>query len=184
MIIKERSVNWFLGRLFSFLGRVVRGFMRNKGLLLSGSLAYYTLLSIVPMSILLLTVLSHFIEEEQLLHTLSTYTGMVIPGYTAILAEQVQVFLEHRQTVGIIGFLAMIFFSAMAFGVLQSALSVIVPLGEWEKNPRLQAKTLVCLRHGALQEVQPHRLRYQVSPGLDHEIPQAGFARARGRAGA
>jgi len=25
---------------------------------------------------------------------------------------------------------------------------IIVPLGDWEKNPRLQAKTLVCLRYG------------------------------------
>jgi membrane protein len=36
--------------------------MRNQGLLLSGALAYYTLLSIVPMTILFLTGLSHFIE--------------------------------------------------------------------------------------------------------------------------
>ena len=122
---KRQEIKQLLGRLFSFLRRVVRGFMRNQGLLLSGSLAYYTLLSIVPMSILFLIGLSHFIAEEQLLHTLSTYTGMVIPGYAAILAEQVQVFLEHRQAVGIIGFLAMLFFSSMAFGVLQSALSVI-----------------------------------------------------------
>jgi len=122
---KRQEIKHLLGPLFSFLLRVVRGFMRNQGLLLSGSLAYYTLLSIVPMSILFLIGLSHFIAEEQLLHTLSTYTGMVIPGYAAILAEQVQVFLEHRQAVGIIGFLAMLFFSSMAFGVLQSALSVI-----------------------------------------------------------
>jgi YihY family inner membrane protein len=114
-----------LGRLFGFLGGVMHGFMRNQGLLLSGALAYYTLLSIVPMSILLLTGLSHFMAEEDLIKTLSTYTGMVIPGYSAILAEQVQVFLKHRQAVGIIGFLAMLFFSSMAFGVLQSALSVI-----------------------------------------------------------
>lgn len=99
--------------------------MRNQGLLLSGALAYYTLLSIVPMSILFLTGLSHIIGEEQLFNTLSTYTGMLIPGYGAILTEQVQVFLLHRQAVGIIGFLAMLFFSSMAFGVLQSAMSVI-----------------------------------------------------------
>ncbi len=114
-----------LGQFFSFLWRVIRDFMHNKGLLLSGALAYYTLLSIVPMSILALTVLSHFIGEEQLFQTLSTYAGMVIPGYASILAEQVQIFLKHRQTVGIIGFLAMLFFSSMAFGVLQNALSVI-----------------------------------------------------------
>jgi hypothetical protein len=27
---------------------------------------------------------------------------------------------------------------------------IIVPLGDWEKNPRLQAKTLVCLRYGKI----------------------------------
>jgi len=122
---KQQDTKRLLAQFFGFLLRVVRGFMHNQGLLLSGALAYCTLLSIVPMSILFLTGLSHFIAEEQLLHTLSTYTGMVIPGYSAILAEQVQVFLEHRQAVGIIGFLGMLFFSSMAFGVLQSALSVI-----------------------------------------------------------
>lgn len=122
---KRQDIQQLLHRFFSFLLRVARGFMRNQGLLLSGALAYYTLLSIVPMSILFLTGLSHFIGEEQLFHTLSAYTVMMIPGYTAILAEQVQTFLGHRQAVGIIGFLSMLFFSSMAFGVLQSALSVI-----------------------------------------------------------
>lgn len=54
----------------------------------------------------------------------------------------------------------------------------IVSLGEREKKPRLQGKTLVCLRYGELQEVQSHSLRYQVSRRLDHEIPQAGFGGA------
>ena len=114
-----------LGRLFSFLLRVVRGFMRNQGLLLSGAIAYYTLLSIVPMSILAIIGLSHFVKEDSLFQTLSTYTGMVMPGYAAILNQQVRIFLGHRHTVGIIGVPAMLFFSSMAFGVLQSALSVI-----------------------------------------------------------
>ncbi len=122
---KRQGIRGLFGRFLGFLLRVSIGFMRNQGLLLSGALAYYTLLSIVPMSILVLTGLSHFIGQEQLVQTLSTYTGMLIPGYGAILTEQVQVFLQHRQAVGIIGFLAMLFFSSMAFGVLQSAMSVI-----------------------------------------------------------
>jgi membrane protein len=114
-----------IGRLFSFLLRVLRGFKRNQGLLLSGALAYYTLLSVVPMSILALIGLSHFMEEEQLFVTLSTYIGMVIPGYAATLTEQVRVFLEHRKVIGIIGFLVMLFFSSIAFKVLENAMSVI-----------------------------------------------------------
>jgi YihY family inner membrane protein len=124
MINKQQNVNR-IDRLFSFLLRVLRGFNRNQGLLLSGALAYYTLLSIVPMSILALIVLSHFMEGEQLFHTLSTYLEMVIPGYAATLTEQVRVFLEHRKVIGIIGFLVMLFFSSIAFKVLENAMSVI-----------------------------------------------------------
>ncbi len=54
---KQKNANWRLGRLFSFLLRVLRGFKRNQGLLLSSAVAYHTLLSIVPMSILALIVL-------------------------------------------------------------------------------------------------------------------------------
>jgi YihY family inner membrane protein len=125
MMKKQQNANWRLGRLFRFLLRVLRGFKRNQGLLLSGAVAYHTLLSIVPMSILALIVLSHFIEGERLIHTLTTYLEMVIPGYAATLTEQVRVFLEHRKVIGIIGFLVMLFFSSIAFSMLENAMSVI-----------------------------------------------------------
>ena len=125
MMNKQQSANWPLGRLFRFLLRVVRGFKRNQGLLLSSAVAYHTLLSIVPLSILALIVLSHFIEEERLIHTLTTYLEMLIPGYAATLTEQVRVFLEHRKVIGIIGFLGMLFFSSIAFSMLKNAMSVI-----------------------------------------------------------
>lgn len=112
-------------RFSGFLLRVVRGFMRNQGLLLSGAIAYYTLLSIVPLSIIALIVLTNFIEERQLILTLSRYLEMLIPGYAATLTEQVQSFLEHRKVVGIIGFLGMLFFSSTAFSMLENAMSVI-----------------------------------------------------------
>jgi membrane protein len=127
MMNKQQNVNRIdrIDRLFSFLLRVLRGFKRNQGLLLSGAVAYYTLLSIVPMSILALIVLSNFIEGEQLFHTLSTYIEMVIPGYATTLTEQVRVFLEHRKVIGIIGFVVMLFFSSITFKVLENAMSVI-----------------------------------------------------------
>jgi membrane protein len=112
-------------RLYGFTLRVMRGFMRNQGLLLSGAIAYYTLLSIVPLSIIALIVLTNFIEEQQLVLTLSRYLEMLIPGYAATLTEQVQSFLEHRKVVGILGFLIMLFFSSTAFSMLENAMSVI-----------------------------------------------------------
>lgn len=125
-------------RFFGFLLRVLRGFRRNHGLLLSGAVAYYTLLSIVPLSIIALIVLTNFIEEQQLIHTLSTYLEMVIPGYAATLTEQVRAFLEVRKVVGIIGFLGMLFFSSLAFSMLENAMAVI-----FSQQVRIQRRNFI-----------------------------------------
>lgn len=114
-----------MGRFLNLLLQVLRDFRRNQGLLLSGAVAYYTLLSIVPLSIIALVVLTNFIEEQELVYTLSTYLEMVIPGYAATLTEQVRAFLEHRKAIGMIGFLVMLFFSSLAFSMLENAISVI-----------------------------------------------------------
>lgn len=112
-------------RLLKFLLRVLRGFRRNQGLLLSGAIAYYTLLSMVPLSILILIVLTQLIDEQQLMQTLSAYMGMVTPGYASTLIEQVRIFLEHRKQIGIIGLPIMVFFSSLAFSMLENAISLI-----------------------------------------------------------
>jgi len=114
-----------MSRLFAFLLRVARGFNHNQGLLLSGAIAYYSLLSIMPLTILAFTVLAHFIEEQQLIHTLSTYLEMVIPGYATTLTEQVRAFLGHRKVIGSIGFFGLLFFGSTAFSMLENAMMVI-----------------------------------------------------------
>jgi YihY family inner membrane protein len=104
---------------------VLRGFKRNQGLLLSGSMAYYTLLSIVPMLTLTLVVLSHFVKEQYLFETLTTHLEMIIPGYADKLTSEILVFIKSRKVIGIVGFLVMLFFSSIAFTVLENAMSVI-----------------------------------------------------------
>jgi len=120
-----RKSNWTFAECCGLLWSVLQGFKRNNGFLLTGAVAYYTLLSLVPLSILILTVLSQFIPQEQLLHTLSAYLDLVVPGYTALMVGQVEVFLAHRHLVGFIGFLVMLFFSSMAFTTLEKAMTVI-----------------------------------------------------------
>jgi YihY family inner membrane protein len=56
---------------------------------------------------------------------LATYLELLVPGYAATLTEQVRVFVQNRQVIGIIGFLVMLFFSSIAFTVLENAISVI-----------------------------------------------------------
>ena len=63
-----------------FTLRVLKGFKANQGLLLAGAVAYYTLLSLIPLLILMLIVLSHVVDQAQLLSTLSEYLDFVAPG--------------------------------------------------------------------------------------------------------
>jgi membrane protein len=114
-----------LKRPFEFLLQVLRAFKRNQGLLLSGAVAYYTLLSIIPLFALILVGLSHFISQEKLLHTIITNLQLVIPSRTDMVAGQLQAFLANRNLVGGIGILVMLFFSSMAFSVLEGAMAVI-----------------------------------------------------------
>ena len=108
-----------------FLLRVLRHFKANQGMLLSGAVAYYTLLSIIPMFALILVGFSHFIDEQQLYNTILTNLQLVIPGHAERVAGQVWGFLKRRELVGIFGILFMLFFSSMAFTVLENAMAVI-----------------------------------------------------------
>lgn len=120
----DSSAGWFR-RAADFAAAVLRGFMHHQGLLLAGAVAYYTLLSIVPLLALVLIGLSHFAQPEQLLQTIVRHLELLVPGYADSLAVQVQAFLDKRHLVGAVGFIIMLFFSSMAFSVLESTMAVI-----------------------------------------------------------
>jgi YihY family inner membrane protein len=108
-----------------FMWRVLKGFKRNQGLLLSGGVAYNSLLSIIPMLALILIGLSQFIEQDKLLEIIIRELELIVPGHAEKIADEVVAFLQYRQFVGIIGIGVMLFFSSMAFTMLENAISVI-----------------------------------------------------------
>lgn len=108
-----------------FMWRVLKGFKRNQGLLLSGGVAYNSLLSIIPMLALILIGLSKFIEQDVLLDIIIRELELIVPGHAQKIADEVVAFLQYRQFVGIIGIGVMLFFSSMAFSMLENAMSVI-----------------------------------------------------------
>ena len=72
-----------------------------------------------------LIVLSHLLSEDQLLLTLQEYLGFIVPGQANALVAELRIFLAHREMVGGFLLLTMLFFSALAFTVLENAMSVI-----------------------------------------------------------
>ena len=108
-----------------FAAQTLRAFRANQGLLLAGGVAYYTLLSIVPLMILLVIILSHVVETERLLATLARYLELVVPGQSAPLLDELRGFISHREVIGWTLAVTLLFFSSLAFTVLENAMSVI-----------------------------------------------------------
>ena len=72
-----------------FTWRVLKGFKRNQGLLLSGGVAYNSLLSIIPMLALILIGFSQFIEQEKLLEIIIKELELIVPGHAEKIADEV-----------------------------------------------------------------------------------------------
>src|SRR5258706_4076416 len=109
----------------AFVIQALRGFRANQGLLLAGAVAYCTLLSIGPLLILIVIALSHFIDRVALLDTLAHYLEWLVPGQSRSIVGELAAFLAHRDVIGWVLLGTMIFFSSLAFTVLENAMSVI-----------------------------------------------------------
>src|SRR6202163_2283105 len=120
----ERSA-YILKHPGGFVLCVLRAFRKNQGLLLAGAVAYYTLLSLIPLLILMLIALSHVIDQSRLLATMTEYLDFIVPGQSEALVGELRAFLEHGQAIGVVLLVTMVFFSALAFTVLENAMSVI-----------------------------------------------------------
>ena len=109
----------------TFAVQTLKNFRANQGLLLAGAVAYYALLSIVPLLILTVIGLSYVIDQAELLDTLGRYLEWLIPGQSKLIVAELTNFLDHRDVIGWVLLATMIFFSSLAFTVLENAMSVI-----------------------------------------------------------
>jgi membrane protein len=108
-----------------FTWQVLRRFRANRGLLLAGAVAYYALLSIVPLLILAVMVLTDLLGETPVFSVLGRYLGWLLPGQSAPLVGELQAFLLHRDSVGWVLLGSLVFFSTLAFSVLENAMAII-----------------------------------------------------------
>ena len=108
-----------------FALQVLKGFRANQGLLLAGAVAYYALLSIVPLLILTVIALSHVVDQVVLLQTVRRYLEWLVPGQSGAITTELANFMAHREVLGWVLLVSMLFFSSLAFTVLENAMSVI-----------------------------------------------------------
>ena len=124
-MILEPQATYVLSHPGAFALQIIKGFRANQGLLLAGAVAYYALLSIVPLLILIAIALSNVIDQSVLLASLGRYIGWLAPGESDFIVSELTNFLAHRQVMGWVLLGTMLFFSSLAFTVLENAMSVI-----------------------------------------------------------
>jgi YihY family inner membrane protein len=109
----------------AFAWQTLKAFKANQGLLLAGAVAYYALLSIVPLLILIAIALSQWIDPQLLLEALERYLEWLVPGESHAIVGELSNFLAHKQVIGWLLLATMVFFSGLAFTVLENSMSVI-----------------------------------------------------------
>src|SRR5215471_16223885 len=83
----------------AFAWRVLMSFRANQGFLLASAVAFNTLLSILPLLILLLIALTRVVDEGLLLSTLRRYLELLVPGQSGAIIDELRLFLTHRDVV-------------------------------------------------------------------------------------
>jgi YihY family inner membrane protein len=147
MKLIDSRTTYVLKNPVAFALRVLKAFQANQGLLLAGAVAYYALLSIVPLLILMVIALSQVIDQDVLLATLNTALAYVVPGEGRAVVAELKAFLDHREVIGWVLLVTMLFFSSLGFKVLESAISVIF-LHRVEKRKRHILVSLLLLPFG------------------------------------
>jgi YihY family inner membrane protein len=125
MQVLGRNARRALRHPAAFALAVFKQFRANQGLLLAGAVAYYALLSLVPLLILVVLALTQIFDEARVLGTIGASLEFVVPGQSRALVDELRTFLAHRDVVGWLLVALMLFFSSLAFSVLESAMSVI-----------------------------------------------------------
>ena len=115
-----------LPKILRFASRVLRDFfLRNHGLLLTAAVAYNMMLSLIPLSAVLLVIFSHFLDESLLRQTITAEVSLIAPAFAPTLNEVLVGFLRSRNLIGWLGGGTLLIFSSLAFRVMEDAIAII-----------------------------------------------------------
>lgn len=115
----------WLWRSLLFAGRVLRSFSRNRGILLAGGVGYNALISLVPFLTLTVAALSIFFDEARILEMLRPELTALVPQHADTILATAQTFLQNEASTRVMGVVLMLFFSSIAFRMLEEAVAAI-----------------------------------------------------------
>lgn len=103
--------------------RTYKGFLEHQGNANAAAIAYYTLFSIFPLTLLLISLGSFYLNSEQAQQAALAVVRVYMPTAVEFVQRNIERVLELRGTIGIIGVLAFIWSASGVFGGLSRAIN-------------------------------------------------------------
>lgn len=114
------------GRSRGWLGvfeRSHKSFLKHQGNANAAAVAYYTLFSVFPLTLLLIALGSFFLDPQQAQEAALAAVGAILPGAVDLVQTNLQQVLESRGTAGLIGIVGFIWAASGVFGSLSRAIN-------------------------------------------------------------
>ncbi|TXD37171.1 YihY/virulence factor BrkB family protein [Lujinxingia vulgaris] len=169
------------GHTLRFALRVLLRFFGEKnGLILAGAVSYNTLLSVIPLFALIAVFFSTFVDEALLLSTIQVELSLIAPGQSESLVRALQGFLQQKELIGVVGLLVLLFFSSIAFRVLENALNVIFDQPEEPVKRSVWVSVLmpylfICVMGVAITALTAFTAALDAIPRAAYEVPWLGW---------
>jgi membrane protein len=114
------------GRSRGWLGvfeRTHKSFLKHQGNANAAAVAYYTLFSVFPLTLLLIAMGSFFLDPQQAQEAALAALGAILPGAADLVQTNIQQVLESRGTAGLIGIVGFVWAASGVFGGLSRAIN-------------------------------------------------------------
>jgi len=103
-----------------------RAFSRDGCENLSAALAFYTILSMIPILFLLISGASYFFGSSEDVHQMAmSFFGRLFPQASALIFREVKAISQRAEVLGWVGILSMIWTSSIIFSSLEFAMGVV-----------------------------------------------------------
>jgi membrane protein len=107
-----------------------RSFSQNRASRAAAGMTYYTLFSLFPLLIVMVTVGSFFAESEKAINKISQVMTTAIPVSNELVQKNIQRVLDLRSSVGVLGLIGFIWSASNAFTMLADNINQAFPRTE------------------------------------------------------
>ncbi len=119
---RDRAVV-FLAKTFVLMQATARRFSNQEGMHLAAGVAFYSLLSLLPATILFVSILSYVTEPEEIVNWFVQHFGEETPVTLDFLDRAVDSAAALRGPLGIVGFLGTLLSSTLFFGAVMRSIN-------------------------------------------------------------